>query len=257
MDSPSPFNTDEATTGDFDSLEDRIFRCEVVNEDSSIWPVRLRPWQNTALDYIKRNIGANRTKVGYFLYIEGSTILRDEVGYGNIQDFQNLLESAVELFAIEENTDCESSKYYEKLYEIEINDPSTVGGSVGEPNNIRVPDSVFSEVKDTYEVDARFEGWIHRAVISMGLQRSGVLPQSMIQKSEQCCENTNQAYSDARDEVEGVIVDFVAANRNYWYENGILQKQYDKIKEVIDLMATGRKHIVLQVAEEIGVRGDK
>ena len=247
----NPFSTEDSVDGGFASLEERVFNQEIDNDSCEYKAIRLRSWQQQALRQVKNDTGANETDVLHALYIEGSKILRDKVGYDRVKEHIELADMVRKFFGCSNNFFFEKNKYRDRMVTLTVSDPLRGMGVCVENTTAKLPDSVYSEVKDTYEVEAAFGPWIHRTVLSLGFQTSVVVDRADIQRSEDIGDVVLSEFRDARNSVESIIVDTLAENMDYWIEEGIYRQQLEVMKEFEDLMNTNRATMVDTMVSQI------
>lgn len=251
MEGPNLFSSDDATEQGYDSLEDRVFKQQIDNDKVEYKPIWLRGWQTQALRFIKSETGSNETDVTYALYIEGSIAVRDEVGHGRVKDLVSLSDSIRLFFGSSKHFGGDKNRYRHDIVDNEASDPLRGMGEIVEQTTAKLPDSVYSEVKDTYEVEGMFGPWIHRAIIAMGFRESKVLGESDISDSKDVAKIVCSEFKSSRDTIESNILDVLLSEVKFWLDEGIYRKQISHLEDISSLMNTRRGEVFQRELEII------
>jgi len=247
----NPFSSEDSVDDGFTSLEERVFNQEIDNDKCEYKAIRLRSWQTQALRLIKNDTGCNESDVTHALYIEGSEVLRDQVGYDAVKDHISLADNIRTFLSKSNNFGTDPTSYSDDMVSLQSGDPFRGMGKCITNTTAKLPDSYYSEIKDTYEVEAAFGPWIHRSVITMGFQSSVLLEGAIIEKSEDVSDMVLAEFRDTRNDLESIIVDAVVENKNYWLEEGLYKHQLDAMEEFISLMHTGREDMMRMLVDNL------
>ena len=247
----NPFSSDDSVGNGFTSLEERVFNQEIDNDECEYKAIRLRSWQQQALRQVKNDTGSNETDVSHALYTEGSIILRDHVGYERVKEHISLADTMRRFYGISNNFGKDVNKYRNEMVGLEANDPLRGMGRCVHKTTAKLPDSVFSEVKDTYEVEAAFGPWIHRAVLAMGFKKSTVLDGADTERAADTADVVLTEFKDSRDTLESLVVDTIVENMGFWTSEGIYEEQLEVMRELPDLMNTQRSGMVEGMLSQI------
>lgn len=247
----NPFDTDDAFTDGYDNLEQRCFQEEIDYDESTHTSIRIRGWQEVAINTVKNHSGTNQTQVLYSTYNEGISRLRDVVERERIKELSEMAQEIINVFLEYDNLGYEHNDLYSDLIGDKIQDPLTHHGDVEEHKSAYFKDSAKSEIKDTFEVDANFGGWIHRAVVSIGLGASDTIPKMVMERVEEVEQAISNVYDEAREGAERSTRTIIAENHEYWVENGIYQGQLESLEELVSMMVTGHKGVAEITLESV------
>jgi len=240
----NPFATDDAISDGYENLEQRCFQEDVDYEDSTNTSIRLRGWHRVAINTIKNRSGTNQVQVIYHAYMEGLSRLRDVVERHRIKELSEVRQKMIDVFTDYDHVQYSMNELFDELVGEKIQDPLSHHGNVGEHYSCYFKNSARSEIKDTFEADANFGGWIHRAIISIGLGASdsvGVEIQNRVDEVESA---VSGMYDKARTKVETLLNTILTDSYKYWVENGIYKGQIEPLEDIVDMMTTRHKRAV-------------
>lgn len=247
----NPFDTDDAFTEGYENLEQRCFQEDVDYEESTSTGIRLRDWQVLAINTVKNRSGSNQTQVLYSAYLEGLSVMRDVIERERIKDLGEVNDMLVEVSTDYENYCNSEEEMYSNALRDDIGDPFKHHGPCNENFTFVCRNSAKSEVKDTFEADAKFEPWIHRAIISLGLDSSDSIGQTLSNKVEEVKKGVSAMYEKSRLRAEESLKYIVTENHTYWKENGILQGQLEALKTCVGMMETRHKEPCRYILKDV------
>jgi len=237
------FSTDKAYDGRYNSLENRCFDEQIDYETARAKSIRFRSWQDTALDAVKRESGTNRVQVVYSAYMMGLKKVRDVVSINRISDLGDFRANTRNLMLDWLHDPLETHEMTDRAVSGEINDPVTHHGSVGDPTHCYIKDSAVSEVEDTFKVDAKFGGWIHRAMVSLGLTKAKSIERGLENHAAEVRRAIDGAYDKSRIREEQIFRWYLSESYPYWIEEGVKQEQLDLVRENVELMETDNARV--------------
>jgi len=239
----NPFDTGNAFDGTYKNLERRCFQESIDYEDSTSTSMRLRQWQVLAIDTVKDNSGTNQTQVLYSAYLEGLSVMRDVIDRGRIKELGEVNSILRKISTEYTNYSTEQQQLFSNAVGDKIGDPFVHHGAVSDPYHFVCKDSAKSEVKDTFEADAMFDPWIHRSVISLGLESSDTIGSTLQDKVQEVKRGLSGMYDKSRLRSEESLKYIVSSNYQYWLDNGIVKEQLDDLRKSISLMETEHKSV--------------
>jgi len=234
----NPFDTDDAFTEGYDNLEQRCFEEDVDYDEATSTGIRLRDWQVLAINTVKNRSGSNQTQVLYSAYLEGLSVVRDVVERDRIKDLGEVNDMLVEVSTNYQNYSNEEDELYSNALRSDIGDPFRHHGNCDERFTFVCRNSAKSEVKDTFEADAKFEPWIHRSIISLGLDSSDSIGSTLKDKVQEVKRGVSGMYEKSRLRAEESLKYIITENHSFWKDNGIKQGQLQDLKDCVEMMET-------------------
>lgn len=245
----SPFATDDAFQGGYSSLEERAYEEEIDSDEAVRTSIRLRDWQEVAIDRVKDYSGTNQVEVIYSAYMEGLSNVREVVERERIKELGKLRRKASHLATDFSHHGADENEMFKQLSGDNIPDPMRDNGNVGEPISAYFKFSAKSEVKDTFEVDANFGPWIHRSLISLGLETSDNIGAIMQNRIDDNKKGISGMYEKSRIKQEELVKYIISENYSFWTIEGIKKGQMELIKEIVPLMTTKHRHSCEKLVE--------
>lgn len=236
-----PLSTEDASdTQQFDTLEGMIKYTARDKDNEVPHTVRLEGWQLNEMDRIKSSLNTNRIEVCARAYVMGTDIMRENVG----SDVEDITSMTTIFRRVSMNTRHQTDDIFSIIdelidYNVDLKYERT--GSLKDPINVRVPESYFSEVSNTYIIDAGFGKWTHRAVMAIGLSKSGGITAIPLDKSKEYIEGIKGGVEDTRVEIENIIRRYVVQNSMFWSRNGIELETYNGLEDIFEHMETSNK----------------
>lgn len=237
----NPFASDDAFSDGYENLEQRAYQEEIDTDEAVNTSIRLRDWQEVAVDRVKDYSGTNQVEVLYSAYMEGLSLVRDVVERQRIKELGEIRRKTSHLATDFDHYGVNENDLFNRLVGDDIPDPMRMHGNVGEPMNVYFKFSARSEVKDTFEVDANFGPWIHRSLIALGLESSDNIGGIMQNRIGETKQGISGMYDRSRIKQEELLKYIVTENFSFWTEHGIKKGQLELIDEVVPLMTT--KHM--------------
>jgi hypothetical protein len=247
----SPFDTDNAFDGEYKNLERRCFKESVDYEESTTSSIRLRDWQVLAINTVKNKSGSNQTQVLYSAYLEGLSVVRSVIDRERIKDLGEINELLVKLSTDYTNYQTEQDELYSNALGDEITDPLRHHGKCGDTFTFVCKDSAKSEIKDTFEADSKFGPWIHRSIISLGLDSSDTIGRTLVDNVYEVKRAVSGMYDKSRSQTEGSLKNIITNNYQYWLDNGMLREQLDDFRKSVGLMETHHKSVCEITLDEV------
>lgn len=239
-----PLSTEDASdTQQFDTLEGMIKYTTRNKDDEIPHTVRLEGWQLSEIDKIKNYLNTNRVEVMVRAYRMGTDIMRGLI----LDDINSIVKmdtvfSHISMNTLHQTNDIDSIIGEALNVEIEFNYES--GNGLSDPIHARLDRSYFSEVENTFVVDARLGGWVHRVIIGLGLSKSSNLAQYSKKHVDNYIDTLVNGVNETRYELEDVIRRYINLNTNYWIMNGIEIETYSGLEEIYTHMETEHKEEV-------------
>jgi hypothetical protein len=245
----SPFDTDDAFEGGYGSLEERAYEEEIDSDEAVRTTIRLRGWQQAAIDRVKDYSGTNQVEVIYSAYMEGLSCVRDVVERERIKELGKLRRKTSHLASDFAHHGIDENEMFSRLNGDDIPDPMKDNGTVGSPLSAYFKFSAKSEVKDTFEVDANFGPWIHRSLIALGLETSDNIGTIMMNRIAENKEAISGMYEKSRLKQEQLVKYIITENYSFWTLEGIKRGQMELIRNILPLMTTKHRHSCEQLVE--------
>lgn len=158
---------------EFNSLEERIIRTKRDHDEETYISVRPYKWQDMLIQLLSVKLGTNKTEVVNRAFTEGLSVVRDEIGWKNLEPLFQM-----KMRMIQVDMDCDWDDDMKRVSLSEINSVNMdiifdSGYELGEPRSMPVERSVASEI-DEYFVQRSDISMsdIARVVISAGLLNS-------------------------------------------------------------------------------------
>jgi len=240
----NPFDTEDAISDGYENLEQRCFQEDIDYENATNSSIRLRGWQRVAINTVKNRSGTNQVQVIYHAYMEGLSRLRDVVERERIKELSEIRQMMVDMFTDYDHFSYSMNELIDEILGEGIQDPLTHHGDSTEHYSCYFKNSARSEIKDTFEADANFGGWIHRAIISIGLGASESIGSELQNRVEEVESAVSGMYDKARTKVETLLNNTLTDSYEYWLENGIYEGQIEPLEEIVDMMTTRHKRAV-------------
>jgi hypothetical protein len=232
------FSTEGAFDGTYSTLEERCFNEDVDYDEVTHTSVRFREWHDVAFDNVKEKSGTNRTRVIHSAYMMGLKHVRNVVEISRIHDLAEIRNTMRDVVSNYNHDDYEPDERFGMVLDGDIDDPLTHHGNVTDPTNCYLSHSAYSEVKETFEIDAKFGPWIHRTMVSMGILKSGTCGTGIMRHAKECARAVDGAYEKARRIEEEKVLEYLRHNVAHWATNGIYRGQYEKVANCVELMQT-------------------
>lgn len=245
------FSTDYAYDGTYSTLEERCFNESIDYDTATRKSIRFRQWQEMAIDKVKNKSGTNRSQVVYSAYLMGLKQIRDVVEISRVHELAQIRELMRDIAGTYRHDNYEDEERFDMALSGEIKDPLKHHGKVQEPVSCILKDSAVSEVKDTFEIDAKFNPWIHRSMVSLGLLKSGTCGPTLMQKAKEASRAVDGKYDQSRQIEESKVKEYLSHNVSYWLINGIKQGQYEMLQDAVDMMTTGMEPYCRQMMGSI------
>jgi len=233
------FSTDKAVEESEKSLEAKLFEVEYSGDDSVSKTVRLRDWHVTAISRIRISENTNLVKVGFTAYKVGLKKLRGIIDKDDKSEIEEMVLMTSDLMFQDHNQRDDVNEDSGDFHDFEIDDPMKDVGDLSQVKRVHYQDSEYSEVTDTFCETLNFGGWIHRAIISIGLTESENIPPRLMEPAEDNVEEVTKAIDENVDRLEKIPLEHVNENMGHWLSNGISERKLTLIEAIADRMSTG------------------
>jgi len=240
----------------FDSVELRAYNRELEEDETLFHTVRIRGWQKVALSTIKNKSGTNLSESAGASYMEGLQTIRDTLVDNDIDELIMFMEKASEAIMADDHDEGTLNESLSYILIDDIQDPFREHGRIEEPVNVKLRDSAYSEVCDTFDQDLNTGGWIHRAMVAIGIQQSSSCHKRLKKKASEVEEGTAEVIAQSRREIESGFQDYVISNMPFWRENGIRKEKADALLDAAESMNTHMGASVVSAIEELQEQGE-
>lgn len=239
----------------FDSVELRAYNRELEEDETLFHTVRIRGWQKIALNTIKNKSGTNISESAGASYMEGLQTIRSTLVDKDIDELVLFMEKASEAIMSDDHDEGSLNESLSYVLIDDIEDPFREHGRTEETVNVKLKDSAYSEVCDTFDQDLNTGGWIHRAMVSIGIQQSSSCHKRLKDKASEVEEGTAEVIAQSRREIESGFQDYVMANMSFWRENGIYKSKAEALLEAAESMNTHMGASVASAIKELQEQG--
>lgn len=239
-----PLSTEDASdTKQFDTLEGMIKYTGRDKSSEVPHTIRLEGWQMTEIDKIKNYLNTNRVEVLARAYVMGTNDVREEVS-GDVEDLNKMTGVFRHTSMNTRHQTDDVHRVVRNILDVEIPFGYESGDELRDAIHIRIPESYYSEVCDSYVVDSGFGKWIHRVIVGLGLSYSSNISVISKDHSDKYMEYLIRGINVTRERVEDVIRRYVNLNSMYWVQNGIEIETYSGLEEICKHMETEHKEEV-------------
>jgi len=235
----------------FDSVELRAYNRELDEDETLFHSVRVRDWQKIALNTVKNKSGTNMSESAGASYMEGLQRIRNTLVDNDIDELILFMEKASDAI-MADNHDGESlDKSLSHIVIDGIEDPFRNHGRTVETVNVKLKDSAYSEVCDTFMQDLNTGGWIHRTMVSIGISESSSCHKRLKDRASDVELETAEVIAESRREIESGFQSYVMSNMQYWRENGIQEAKAEALVEAAEAMNTHMSASVASAVQEL------
>jgi hypothetical protein len=236
MQSNLPSSDDGLSGSDYDTLEARIVNTKRDKDNEQRVSIRPEAWQMSESEVIGQRLGTNKVEVYNRLYVEGVSIIRETIGW---KDINQLYELRKDVLGFVSNSNLRRDvatdiqrKLVSHTFEFESKPQNTVQG----PQKVPVPDSVLAEVKEGF-VDKFNTGQdsFHRAVLGCGFLSSEFAGDMTTEYSEEILQSIYETHKRTRRMVEREFESYALACRRKWL-SGEAQPQLETMRKIHENM---------------------
>lgn len=261
------FTTEEKTkAGNYEVLEDRIVKWEwekspTFGDDQEPererHSVRMRPWQESAVESIARQTGASKNRVRFCAFKQGIKVLREELDkmlwehVGTIYDWaQHILGNYMHKRMRDDEV--EDMKRLEPLpdpTDINIVDIQSRKKTTGKTVYIIPNDS--EHIKNEYTGPNFVGDWFKRGIVSLGLSDSERIPLRYEKNASEIRDVIPERLVWQHRKVGSMMMRYINSNSDYWVDNGIHESVVSDMRIVSGRLVDMSQRAVGSYVEDI------